>query len=49
MQLTAYQIKTLLDGTIEGNPDLVVDQLAKIEEAQAGSLSFIANPRYEQY
>lgn len=49
MQLTAYQIKTLLDGTIEGNPDVVVDQLAKIEEAQAGSLSFLANPRYEQY
>jgi UDP-3-O-[3-hydroxymyristoyl] glucosamine N-acyltransferase len=49
MQLTAYQIKTLLNGTIEGNPDVVVDQLAKIEEAQAGSLSFLANPRYEHY
>ncbi len=49
MQFTAYQIKTLLDGTIEGDPDVVVNQLAKIEEAQTGSLSFLANPRYEHY
>ncbi len=49
MQLTAQQIGLLLNGTVEGNPDLPVNELAKIEEAQTGSLSFLANPRYEQY
>lgn len=49
MQLSAHQIKILLNGTIEGDPDVVVDRLAKIEEAGVGSLSFLANPRYEHY
>ena len=49
MRLTAHQIALLLDGTIEGNPDVSVNQLAKIEEATSGSLSFLANPKYEQF
>ena len=39
----------MLNGTVEGDPSVAVNQLAKIEEAQAGSLSFLANPKYEQY
>ena len=39
----------MLNGTIEGDPLVPVNQLAKIEEAKAGSLSFLANPKYEQY
>ena len=39
----------MLKGTVEGDPLAVVDQLAKIEEAGNGSLSFLANPKYEQY
>lgn len=49
MQFTAQQIALLLNGTVEGDPHVEVTQLAKIEEAQKGSLSFLANPRYEQY
>jgi UDP-3-O-[3-hydroxymyristoyl] glucosamine N-acyltransferase len=49
MQFTAQQIALLLNGTVEGDPLAAVDQLAKIEEAGAGSLSFLANPKYEQY
>ncbi|HXI00132.1 MAG TPA: UDP-3-O-(3-hydroxymyristoyl)glucosamine N-acyltransferase [Sphingobacteriaceae bacterium] len=49
MQFTAQQIALLLNGTIEGDPDVEVTQLSKIEEAQKGALSFLANPRYEQY
>lgn len=49
MQFTAQQIALLLDGTVEGNPDVEVSQLAKIEEAEQGSLSFLANPRYEPF
>ena len=43
MQFTAQQIASLLNGTVEGNPEAAVSALAKIEEAGAGSLSFLAN------
>jgi UDP-3-O-[3-hydroxymyristoyl] glucosamine N-acyltransferase len=49
MQFTAQQIGQLLNGTIEGDPHVAVSKLAKIEEAQAGDLSFLANPKYEAY
>lgn len=39
----------MLNGTVEGDPLAAVNQLAKIEEASTGSLSFLANPRYEQF
>jgi UDP-3-O-[3-hydroxymyristoyl] glucosamine N-acyltransferase len=49
MQFTALQIATLINGKIEGNPDAKVSSVAKIEEANIGTLSFIANPKYEEY
>jgi UDP-3-O-[3-hydroxymyristoyl] glucosamine N-acyltransferase len=49
MQLTAHQIGVLLEGTVEGNPEVSVNQLSKIEEAEKGSLSFLSNTKYEQY
>jgi len=49
MQFTAEQIAVLLNGTVEGDSSVSVSQLAKIEEAEQGSLSFLANPKYEQY
>ena len=49
MQFTAQQIATLLQGKLEGDPDAKVTEVAKIEEAVKGSLSFIANPKYEEY
>lgn len=49
MQFTALQIATLIKGTIEGNPEAKVSHVAKIEEAGEGSLSFIANPKYEDF
>jgi UDP-3-O-[3-hydroxymyristoyl] glucosamine N-acyltransferase len=49
MQLTAHQIGILLEGTVEGNPEVTVNQLSKIEEASEGSLSFLANSKYEQF
>lgn len=49
MQFTAQQIGQLLNGTVDGNPEASVNTLAKIEEAQNGSLSFLANPRYEPF
>src|ERR1700753_4206478 len=49
MQFTAHELSLLLNGTIEGDASVAVSKLAKIEEAQPGSLSFLANPKYEQY
>jgi len=49
MQFTAVQIATLIQGKVEGNPDAVVNNLAKIEEATEGSLCFLANPKYEDH
>jgi len=34
---------------IEGNPDIKVNTIAKIEEGQPGALSFLANPKYEHF
>ncbi len=49
MQFSAHQIATLVNGSLEGDPEMMVEQLAKIEEASSGSLSFLSNPKYEQY
>lgn len=49
MQFSAQQLATLVNGSLEGDPDVMVEQLAKIEEASSGSLSFLSNPKYEQY
>jgi UDP-3-O-[3-hydroxymyristoyl] glucosamine N-acyltransferase len=49
MQFTAAQISILLNGKIEGNADAVVSSFGKIEEAQEGQLTFLANPKYEEF
>ena len=49
MQFTAVQIATLIKGKVEGNPDAIVNNVAKIEEAYEGSLCFMANPKYEEF
>ena len=49
MEFTAKQIADILQGEIEGNSEETVFKLAKIEEAEKGSLTFLANPKYEQY
>lgn len=49
MEFKAGQIASLLNGTVEGNPDAVVNSLSKIEEGKPGSLSFLSNPQYTSY
>ncbi len=49
MEFTAEQIAGLLNGKVVGNPDTIVNKLAKIEEGELGSLSFLANLAYAQY
>ena len=49
MQFTAAQISALIQGKIEGNADATVSSFGKIEEADGSQLSFLANPKYEDY
>lgn len=49
MEFSAIQIATFLSGTVEGDPEVKVYNVAKIEEGAPGMLSFLANPKYSQY
>lgn len=49
MEFSALQIATFLSGTVEGDPEVKVYNVAKIEEGSPGMLSFLANPKYSQY
>ena len=49
MKFYASQIAELLAGTVEGNPNAEVWNVAKIEEGAEGMLSFLANPKYTSY
>jgi len=49
MQFSATQIAGLLNGQIEGDANVTVTKLSKIEEGVQGSISFLSNPLYTQY
>jgi UDP-3-O-[3-hydroxymyristoyl] glucosamine N-acyltransferase len=49
MEFTSVEIAEILKGTIVGNQKAVVSELSKIEEGEPGSLSFLANPKYESF
>jgi UDP-3-O-[3-hydroxymyristoyl] glucosamine N-acyltransferase len=49
MQFTASQIAALINGKTEGDGMAAVTSFGKIEEAIAGQISFLANPKYEEY
>ncbi|NRA93969.1 MAG: UDP-3-O-(3-hydroxymyristoyl)glucosamine N-acyltransferase [Psychroserpens sp.] len=49
MKFTAQQIAGILEGDVEGNPDVEVSKLSKIEEGTEGSLTFLANPKYTSF
>jgi UDP-3-O-[3-hydroxymyristoyl] glucosamine N-acyltransferase len=49
MEFSAKQIAALLEGKIEGDPEVKVNNLSKIEEGLPKTLSFLANPHYTHY
>ena len=49
MEFSAQQIAGILNGEIVGNPDISVSGLSKIEEGKEGTLSFLANAKYEEH
>ncbi|WP_201984789.1 UDP-3-O-(3-hydroxymyristoyl)glucosamine N-acyltransferase [Hymenobacter rubidus] len=49
MEFTVQQIAEVLGGTVQGDASQGISSLAKIEEAQAGSLTFLSNAKYEPF
>jgi UDP-3-O-[3-hydroxymyristoyl] glucosamine N-acyltransferase len=49
MEFTAEDIAEFLKGTVEGDSKVKVTDVSKIEEGKSGTLSFLANPKYEHY
>ena len=49
MEFTAAQIAMMISGTVEGDGLKTVSSFGKIEEAAIGQLSFLSNPKYEEY
>ncbi|HHT29714.1 MULTISPECIES: UDP-3-O-(3-hydroxymyristoyl)glucosamine N-acyltransferase [Petrimonas] len=49
MTFTAQQIADFLKGEIVGNPDVEVDNFAKIEEGKPRTIAFLSNPKYTHY
>ena len=49
MEFKAKEIAEILGGTVDGNPEATVVSFARIESGKPGTISFFANPKYEQY
>ncbi|MBK7083335.1 MAG: UDP-3-O-(3-hydroxymyristoyl)glucosamine N-acyltransferase [Flavobacteriales bacterium] len=49
MQFSAGQIAEFLQGTVDGDAQVLVYDMAKIEEGKLGTLTFLANPRYTEF
>ena len=49
MQFTAKQISDFLSGIVEGDENVTVSELSKIEDGKKGALCFLSNRKYENY
>lgn len=49
MQISAKDLSKILNGSVEGDADVLISGPSKIEEGTPGTISFYANPKYEAY
>jgi len=49
MEFTAAQIAGFLKGAVDGDPDIKVSNLSKIDDGKPGTLTFLANPKYTPF
>jgi len=49
MKFTAKQISELVNGIVEGNPEITINKVSRIEEGKPGSISFLSNPLYTHF
>lgn len=49
MEFSAGQIAALVQGEVEGDANILISNVARIEEGSLGCISFLANPKYEPW
>ena len=49
MEFRAKDIANLLQGIVEGDGEVLINDVSKIEEGRPSTLAFLANPKYEHY
>lgn len=49
MEFKAKDIAALLQGRVEGDGEVLINNVSKIEEGKPNTLAFLANPKYEHY
>lgn len=49
MEFSAQSIAELLNGTVEGDPGISVNNVSKIENGSKNTLTFLGNPKYEEF
>ena len=49
LEFSAQQIAMMIQGQVEGDASVTVHNFGKIEEATAGQITFLANPKYEAF
>lgn len=49
MEFTIDQVAGMLGGEVKGNGSEIINMLAKIQDAKKGQITFLSNPKYEQY
>jgi len=49
LQFSAQQIALMIQGKVDGDMAVCISEFGKIEEATTGQISFLANPKYEEF
>lgn len=49
MEFTTLQLATLLGGEVKGDTTIKINKLAKIQDGELGAISFLSNPKYENF
>jgi len=49
MEFTIQEVANLLNGQVEGEAKSKINTISKIQEAKEGSISFLANLKYEKF
>jgi len=48
-EFTAREVAGFVNGKVEGDVDIKVSDISKIEKGEPGTLTFLGNPKYEKY
>ncbi|MGK7397610.1 MAG: UDP-3-O-(3-hydroxymyristoyl)glucosamine N-acyltransferase [Candidatus Cyclobacteriaceae bacterium M3_2C_046] len=49
MEFSINQVAQILKGEVEGDGNQKISKIEKIQEAKAGSITFLSNPKYENF